>query len=82
MAKLHSRLASSHSEVQATYKRISLYFFWHELKENIRQWVRNCESCQQNKIENVPYRGLLQSLPISEQAWADISMDFIRSVKV
>ena len=46
------------------------------LKE-IGIFVVRCEICQRNKDENVSYPRLLQSLPIPEQVWIDISMDFI-----
>ena len=39
-----------------------------------------CDICQRNKHENVSYPGLLQPLPILEQVWMDISMDFIEGL--
>ena len=39
-----------------------------------------CDICQRNKHENVSYPGLLQLLPILEQVWMDISMDFIEGL--
>ena len=41
------------------------------------QHVRECSICQQNKIENTHPARLLQPLPIPEQKWESISMDFI-----
>ena len=41
------------------------------------QHVWECSICQQNKIENIHPAGLLQPLPIPEQKWESISMDFI-----
>lgn len=39
-----------------------------------------CDICQRNKVENVTSPGLLQPLPIPDQVWADISMDFVEGV--
>ena len=39
--------------------------------------VQECSICQQNNIENNHPAGLLQPLPIPEQKWESISMDFI-----
>ena len=41
------------------------------------QHVRECSICQQNKIEHIHPAGLLQPLPIPEQKWGSVSMDFI-----
>ncbi|KAL0444806.1 UNVERIFIED_CONTAM: hypothetical protein Slati_2203300 [Sesamum latifolium] len=42
--------------------------------------VKECEICQRVKHENNPYPGLLQALPIPEQAWSCILMDFIEGL--
>jgi hypothetical protein len=39
--------------------------------------VWECVTCQQNKSEQTHPVGLLQPLPIPEQKWESISMDFI-----
>ena len=41
------------------------------------QHVRECSICQQNKSEHIHPVGLLRPLPILEQKWQSISMDFI-----
>ena len=43
----------------------------------MRQYVRECPICQQNKVENVKPPGLLQPLPVPYAPFIDISMDFI-----
>jgi hypothetical protein len=52
-------------------------FSWKGLKEDVLRYVRECMTCQQNKSERTHPAGLLQSLPIPEQKWKRISMDFI-----
>ncbi|KAK4390228.1 Transposon Tf2-12 polyprotein [Sesamum angolense] len=47
---------------------------------DIQNWVKECEVCQRSKHENNPYPGLLQPLPIPEQAWFCISMHFIEGL--
>ena len=46
-------------------------------QREVMQHVRECNICQQNKIEHTHPTGLLQPLPISEQKWESISMDLI-----
>lgn len=55
-------------------------FFWPNLKGDVQDWVRECETCQRAKHEHNPYLGLLQPLPIPEQAWSCISMDFVEGL--
>jgi hypothetical protein len=42
--------------------------------------ISECVTCQQNKSEQTLLAGLLQPLPILEQKWESISMDFIRGL--
>lgn len=39
--------------------------------------MRNCVTCQDSKHDTSAYPGLLQPLPIPEEGWVDVSMDFI-----
>lgn len=42
--------------------------------------VKVCDVCQKYNDESVAYLGLLQPLKIPEQAWQNISMDFIEGL--
>ena len=47
------------------------------MKEYVHKYVNECKVCQQNKSELTYPSDLLQALPIPEQKWDNISMDFI-----
>ena len=46
----------------------------------MKNYVRQCGTCQRSKSENFAPAGLLQPLPIPEGIWEDLSMDFINGL--
>ncbi|WVZ83779.1 hypothetical protein U9M48_030884 [Paspalum notatum var. saurae] len=82
MSALHSSLIGGHSGFLVTYTRIKRYFYWNHMKRDIQQFVAACAICQQVKTERVPYLGLLQPLPIPDQAWQVVTLDFIEGLPV
>ncbi|XP_039023154.1 uncharacterized protein LOC120155744 [Hibiscus syriacus] len=77
---LHDSPYGGHSGIQATYQRIRENFYWPKLKAMVANYVGGCQVCQQTKVEHVPKPGLLQPLPIPQQAWEIITMDFIEGL--
>jgi hypothetical protein len=47
------------------------------MQQDVRRYVRECDSCQRNKPSNRLPGGLLQPLPIPQQRWEQISMDLV-----
>jgi hypothetical protein len=52
------------------------------MKRQIKDFVSTCLVCQQAKPERGKYPGLLLPLPIPDQAWKVVSMDFISGLPV
>uniref|UniRef100_A0A0A9HNN3 Integrase catalytic domain-containing protein n=1 Tax=Arundo donax TaxID=35708 RepID=A0A0A9HNN3_ARUDO len=52
-------------------------FFNHHLHQLVRDFVKGCGVCQQNKSVHLHPAGLLQPLPVPTNVWSDISMDFV-----
>ena len=77
LSELHATPTVGHSGFTKTYDRVKRSFFWDGMKQDIRNFVAECDVCQRNKGETVKYLGTLQSLPIPPSIWKDISMDFI-----
>ncbi|GKC57879.1 retrotransposon-related protein [Tanacetum coccineum] len=48
-----------------------------KMKKEVKEWIRNCITCQRFMSELVPPPGLLQPLPIPEKVWTHISMNFV-----
>lgn len=74
--ELHDSSVGGHSGQDATYKRVSQFFYWPLMKQDIITYVQS-NNCQRIKSGNTFPGGLLQPLPIPSQIWEDISMDFI-----
>lgn len=59
----------AHEGFQKSFQGVRANFFWQKMREDIKEFICECEVC--------PPAGLLQPLPIPNQVWEDISMDFI-----
>jgi len=55
-------------------------FYWRKQQKQVRQYVRECPTCQHCKTENVASPGLLQPLPVPTAPFINISMDFITNL--
>lgn len=77
---LHNSGVGGHSGVTATYQRIKNLFAWTGLQKDVQQYVAQCTTCQQAKVEHCKSLGLLQPLPVPVQAWMTVSMDFIEGL--
>ena len=78
--ELHDSAVGGHSGQRGCLQRVQALFHWPGIKKKVIQFVRSCDVCQRNKHENVPYPGLLQPLPVPQQAWSQITMDFIEQL--
>jgi len=76
----HDSPLAGHQGFFKTYRQIRERFTWKNLKEDVLNHVKECSICQQNKAEHIYPAGLLQPLPIPDQKWESISMDFITSL--
>jgi hypothetical protein len=60
----HNSPLGGHSSERATYQRLKLHFHWTVMKQQVAEYVKISPTYQKNKVEHVPYPGLLQPLPI------------------
>nr|GFB00269.1 retrotransposable element Tf2 [Tanacetum cinerariifolium] len=73
----YSGATGGHSKMQATIKRTGALVYWKKIRNQIKQYIRECDIYQRYKPELVPYPRLLQPLRIPTSVWTEISMDFI-----
>jgi hypothetical protein len=74
---IHASPVARHAGYDKTIHRARKDFYWQGMKSDIRKFIRECDTCQRVKSENVSPAGLLQPLPIPARPWLSISMDFI-----
>lgn len=72
---------SGHEGFDKTLYKLKDVFYWSKIKDNIKQFIKECDICQKNKMVNLVPAGLLHPLPIPEQVWLVVSMDFIGLLK-
>lgn len=69
LIRQHGRLwLGRNSGFLPTYHRIRQLFIWPKMKDDIQNYVRSYSVCQQAKVEHTKLPGLLQPLPILDQA--------------
>ncbi|PKU71206.1 hypothetical protein MA16_Dca007202 [Dendrobium catenatum] len=51
-------------------------FWWPGMKKDVADFVARCEACQLVKAEHQRPGGFLQSLPIPEWKWEEVTIDF------
>ena len=77
LSELHATPIVGHSGFTKTYDRFKCSFFLDGMKQDIRNFVVECDVCQHNMGEIVKSPGTLQPLLIPLVIWRDISMNFI-----
>lgn len=50
------------------------------MRNYVARYVRNCHTCQRSKPSNHGKFGVLRPLPIAQQPWQEVSMDFVTGV--
>ena len=69
-----------HAGIRRTYNRLAAEFYWKGMKKMVQGFVMACETCLRNKHDTSTPAGLPQPLPIPDQVWEDITMDFIEGL--
>ena len=73
MREAHVGGLSGHFGEKKTYKLLKEHFFWPSMLRDVHKVIERCAICKKGK-ENA--YGLYMPLPIPEQPWMDVSMDF------
>jgi hypothetical protein len=80
--EMHDSTLTGHPGKNSTIAIVSRDFFWPNLQSTVRQFVRNCGVCGRTTVWRDRKQGLLRPLPVPEQQWQEISVDFIGPLPV
>jgi len=77
IAKHHEPPQAGHGGKAKTTVLISRRYYWPKIREDIKRFIKNCDTCQRTKVvRHAPYR-LLQSTEAPDRPCKSIAMDFI-----
>ena len=69
-----------HSGVLKTLKRALASLYWLGMKRQIQSYAADCSVSPQNKYSTLSPSELLKPLPIPQEVWEDLSLDFIEGL--
>ena len=73
----HNTKWAGHPGQQWTRALLESAYYWPQIWDEVKAYVRTCLMCQQDKVEQRQPRGLLEPLPIAERPWDNVTMDLI-----
>ena len=78
MKEVHDTISeASHGGYAKTYNKIAATYYWPRMSRDIKKIVTTCDICQKAKHKCHAPAGLLQPIPISNQPFEVVSMDFV-----
>ena len=75
--EIHDQPACGHPGIARTYLLLKREYYWRGMRNTVTQYIQNCYSCHRAKPSRDREHGLLHPLPIPQQRWQDITIDFI-----
>jgi len=76
----HDHILAGHFGQNKTLELVRYGYSWPSLCADVQQFHKFCVTCMQSKPQRHKPYGSLKQLPIPEQLWNSISMDFIEKL--
>jgi hypothetical protein len=79
LQEYHDHPTASHPGAATTYFNLSRDYWWPGMTTYVKEYVKGCDSCQQNKINHRPWKGPLYPIsgPLDLLPFKQISMDLM-----
>lgn len=77
LAEMHDAPSAGHLGHFKTFERVAALFEWPKMQADVKAYCRSCPACMASKAGTQKPAGLLQPLPVPDQKWQSVAMDFI-----
>ena len=69
-----------HLDIGNTYELLHRNYYWPNIQEFVKKYVRHCNTCKRSKGSKFKKQGIFRSLLVLDQRWQDISIDFVTGI--
>jgi hypothetical protein len=73
----HSAPTAAHPGRDATLYSIRQHYYWPNLKNDVIEWIRNCDICQRTKVITKKPHGQLKPIDVAPRPWGVVTSDLI-----
>ena len=73
----HDPPTQGHSGYKAMFRKLLENWYWLGMPQDCKRYATNCSVCRRTKAYNTKKQGLLSLLPIPNQKWLDLLLDFV-----
>ena len=80
LEQFHTSATGGHEGALKTFKRLTSEVYWPGMRQDVVKYIKSCQIFHENKYSTLSPAGLLSPLPIPQQIWSDISLDFIEGL--
>jgi hypothetical protein len=80
LKECHHGPLAGHDGAKNSITFLKKTYYWLNLKNDTKEYMKTCLTCQQNWTFNKKQIGLLRPLLILEGSWENVSMDFMVSL--
>ncbi len=77
LAENHDPPAVRHPGQHWMIKLVKWTYWWPSMRNNIKKYIKGCDTCQCNKVQHEKKAAPLHLLPIPSAPWEEISIDLI-----
>lgn len=73
----HDNLESIHPGIYKTYHKLRKYYYWKDMHQDIKNYIKTCETCKAYKHSNTQPHGLMKNQKIVKYPMHTLSIDLI-----